>query len=120
MKNKKQSDENYLERCPIHPDGMNWTADENGIVTIDVENKGAMNHIMQKLIKKPKVSHIHLDEIGSFLWQLIDGEKKLSDMGVPLEEKFGEKAEPTYERLAQFFRLLEQYGFVSWKNSNSD
>lgn len=115
MRSKKKSQENYLERCPVKPDRFTWSADENGIVTLDIENKGIMNRIFQKLLKKPKVTHIHLDEIGSFIWQLIDGERKIMDMGEPLEGQFGEKAQPTYERLAKFFQILESYNFVEWK-----
>ncbi len=114
MKRNKDN-ENYLERCPIKPEWIQWSADENGMVTLDIENKGVVNRIAQKLLKKPKVTHIHLDEIGSFVWPLIDGERKIMDMGEPLEECFGEKALPTYERLAQFFQILESYGFVEWR-----
>lgn len=117
MSKKQKTEENYLERIPVHPDWIKWSADENGMITIDIENKGIMNRIAQKLLKKPKVSHIHLDEIGSFVWPMIDGEKTISDMGNPLEEHFGDKAKPTFERLAQFFRVLESYGFVEWKKS---
>ena len=117
MKSKKISKENYLERIPLHPEHIEWSADDSGMVTLDIENKGVMNRIFQKLLKKPKVTHIHLDEIGSFVWPLIDGEKKIMDMGDPLEEHFGEKAQPTYERLAKFFQILESYGFVSWKQN---
>jgi len=85
------------------------------MVTLDVENKWAVNRIAQKLLKKPKVSHIHLDEMGSFVWPLIDGEKTIMDIGIPVEEHFGEKAKPLYERLAQFFRILENYHFIEWK-----
>lgn len=115
MKNKKQTQENYLERCPVRPEWIKWSEDESGIVTLDIENKGVFNKIAQKLLKKPKVTHIHLDEIGSFVWPLIDGDKKIMDMGEPMEERFGEKAHPTYERLAKFFQILESYGFVEWK-----
>lgn len=115
MKNKKQSMENYLEKCPVHPEHIKWSADENGMVTLDIENKGVFNRIAQKLLKKPEVTHIHLDEIGSFVWPMIDGEKKIIDMGEPMEEHFGEKAHPTYERLAKFFQILDSYGFVEWK-----
>ncbi len=116
MKNKNNKiSENYLEKCPVRQAGLNWSADENGMVTLDVENKGAVNRIAQKLLKKPKVSHIHLDEMGSFVWPLIDGKKTIMDIGVPVEEHFGEKAQPLYERLAQFFRILENYRFIEWK-----
>ena len=113
---RRLRDENYLERCPLRPEHMPWSTDENGIVTLDIENKGIMNRIAQKLFKKPKVTHIHLDEIGSFVWPMIDGNRTIAEMGEPLEEHFGEKAKPTYERLAQFFKILESYGFVEWKN----
>lgn len=114
MKRNRKPEENYLERIPKHPEWIAWSADENGLVTLDIENKGVMNRIAQKLLKKPKFSHIHLDEIGSFVWPMIDGEKTIEAMGAPLEEHFGENAKPTYERLAQFFRILESYGFVEW------
>ncbi len=112
---KKHTEENYLARCPMHPSGIAWSADDKGIVTLDIENKGLMNRIAQKLLKKPKVSHIHLDELGSFLWQQIDGKKTLADMGEPLEAAFGDKVHPTYERLAKFFQILDSYHFVEWR-----
>lgn len=117
MKKTRKSDENYLMRIPVRPVWIIWSADENGMVTLDIENKGVMNRIAQKLLKKPKISHIHLDEIGSFLWPLIDGARTIADMGAPLEAQFGDKAAPLYERLAQFFHILESYGFVQWKKS---
>ncbi len=112
---RSKQEENYLERIPMHPEGLAWSADENGMVTLDIENKGVVNRMAQKLLKKPKVSHIHLDEIGSFVWPLIDGEKTIADFAPFMEEHFGEKAEPTYERLAKFFQILESYKFIIWK-----
>lgn len=114
MKSKQNREENYLERIPVHPERIGWSTDENGIVTLDIENTGLMNRIAQKLLKKPKVSHIHLDEIGSFVWPMIDGRRSIADMGPAMEEHFGEKAQPTYERLAKFFQILESYKFVEW------
>ena len=112
---KKKQDSNYLEKIPIHPEGIRWKIDENGIVTLEVENKGIMNRIAQILFKRPKVSFIHLDKTGSFVWPLIDGEKDIIELGKKLDEHFGEEAHPLYERLAQFFRILDSYGFVNWK-----
>lgn len=107
--------ENYLERCPLHPDRFTWSTDSEGIVTLDIENKGIVNRIAQKILKKPKVSHIHLDEMGSFVWPLIDGKKTIADIGEIVEEHFGDEAKPVYERLAKFFQILESYGFVDWQ-----
>ncbi len=112
---KKINNENYLERKPIGKNGLNWSRDENGNVTLEMENKGVANKIMQKLIKKPKISYIHLDEMGSFIWPLMDGEKDILEIGKLVEEHFGEKANPLYERLSQYFKTLEKYNFIEYK-----
>ena len=77
---KKKLDKNYLEKIPVRKESVEWTADENGIVTINIHNKGLFNFIAQKLFKKPKISYIHLEENGSFIWLLLDGEKNFIEL----------------------------------------
>lgn len=112
---KNINNENYLEKKPICKSGLNWSKDENGNVTLEMENKGVANRIMQKLIKKPKTSYIHLDEMGSYIWPLMDGERDILEIGKFVEEHFGEKANPLYERLSQYFKTLEKYNFIEYK-----
>lgn len=114
MKNKKLP-ENYLEKIPARREDIGWSADDKGIVTLEIENKGVFNRIAQKLFKKPKVSYIHLDENGSFAWLQTDGEKDILKIGEAVHERFGEKAEPLYPRLAKFFQILESYSFINLK-----
>lgn len=115
MKKKEVVSKNYLEKVPVRPGHINWSTDENGIVTLDIENTGFMNRMAQKLFRKPKVSHIHLDEMGSFVWPLLDGEKNIVELGRAVETQFGEKASPLYERLARYFQILDSYHFIEWK-----
>ena len=110
----KNKNENYLDKIPVHPQNIPWKTDENGIVTLEIENKGAMNRIAQKLFKKPKISYIHLDKTGSFVWPLIDGKKNIADLAKDVDAHFGEEAHPLYERLVQFFRVLDSYKFINW------
>ena len=114
MKNKNMSKENYLERIPSCAEHFKWTADEAGIITFHIENKGVFNRIAQKFFKKPRISYVHLDEMGSFIWPLIDGEKSILQIGEYVEKHFGEKANPLYERLAKYFQILDSYGFIKW------
>ncbi len=113
---KKRGGENLAQKIPVRSQSITWDADGEGIVTIHVENKGVMKRITQLLLRKPKVSHIHLDEIGSYVWQLIDGERTVAEIALPFEEHFGERVHPTNERLGQYFSILVSYGFVEWKN----
>lgn len=112
MKNKN---ENFLEKVPVLNQGIGWSKDENGAVILEVENKGVFNRIAQILFKKPKISYIHLEEIGSFLWPIIDGEKDILTLGELVKEHFGEKAEPLYPRLTSYFEILENYKFITFK-----
>lgn len=107
--------QNYLEKIPVRSSEIEWKTDEKGIVTLEIQNTGWANKIAQALFKRPKVSFIHLEEVGSFVWPLIDGEKDITQIGVLVKEHFGEKAEPLYERLARYFQIMESYHFISFK-----
>ena len=111
---KKKKTENYLERIPTKCEKFRWTESDNGLVTIEVDNKGFFNRLLQKIAKKPPISYIHLDENGSFVWKLIDGEKDIIKIGELVKEHFGEAAEPVYERLVKYFAMLENAGFISF------
>ena len=106
---------NYLDKIPARNEKYIWTKDDNGIVTIEVQNKGVFHFLAQKLLKKPPVTYVHLDELGSFVWPIIDGKADIYSIGQEVEKQFGEKTHPLYERLVQYFKILESYGFIVWE-----
>ena len=114
MAKKQVVDENYLERKPVRNGSISWKQDDENKVTLEIENTGFFNTIAQKFFKKPKISYVHLDKTGSFVWPLIDGKKSISELAADVDAEFGEEAHPLYERLAQFFRVLDSYKFISW------
>lgn len=115
MKKKKRIDENYLERIPARHPAIEWETDPKGAVTLAIENTGWANRIAQKVFKRPKFSYVHLDEMGTFIWPLLDGKADITALGVKVKEQFGEKAEPLYPRLAKYFQILDSYRFIVWK-----
>ena len=112
-KKNKTVSKNYLEKKPMRKNGLEWT-EKDGLVTLNIYNKGVFKKITQVLLKKPKISYVHLDELGSFVWPLLDGEKDIMAIGEAVKERFAEKAEPLYTRLAKYFQILDSYGFVQW------
>ena len=55
---------------------LRWHTDEaTGLITLEVENTGVFNTIAQKVFHKPRTTQVHLDETGSYLWPLIDGQQ---------------------------------------------
>lgn len=116
MKKLKET-ENYLDFIPERLQDVQWDTDADGKVTIYMENKGVFHWIAQKLFQKPKISQIHLDEMGNFIWPLIDGKRTVYEIAGLVKEEFGEKAEPLYQRLVTYLRNLENYGFVRVRKS---
>lgn len=105
--------ENYLDRKPLRNEAFSWSV-KDGQVTLEIENKGVWNRLFQKLLKKPRISYVHLDEMGSFVWPLLDGEKTIFEIGKAVENRFGDEAKPLYERLGKYFQILESYRFIDW------
>lgn len=110
----KKSKENYLDFVPVISDKHKWEADEEGNVTIFVENKGIFNWLAQKLLKKPKVSQLHLEKFGSYIFPLIDGKASIYEIGQKVKANFGDEAEPLYPRLTEYIKMLHDYGFVNY------
>lgn len=114
MNKKNRQPKNLLDHVPCHAVDLEWQTEENGTVTLLVKNKGLFNRIAQKLFKKPPISYVHLDEMGSVVWPLIDGKSTVFAIGEQLKAQLGEAAEPLYERLAQFLNILKSYDFITW------
>lgn len=72
------------------------------------------NFIEKKFFKKlaAKPLKADLDEIGSFIWPLIDGKNSVENIVKKGNEEFGEKIEPAEERICLFIRQLNQNKFI--------
>lgn len=100
---------------PFRAEGVEWTADENGLVTVAAENKGFFNRALQILMKKPKRSFIHLDEKGSFFWRSADGFRTLGEIASESAEKYGEAPDISFAAAESFLETLCGCGFFSYK-----
>lgn len=112
-KTKKQSNNNYLDYIPIRQANLQWDEASDEIVTIYIENTGIMNRIAQKLLNKPKISQVHLEPYGSFIWSQIDGQRTVQEIAELADFHFGEEIHPLYERLCTYIAYLEQIGFIT-------
>ena len=113
--NVQEQDKNYLDYIPVPGKQVGYEISE-GNSTIYQENRGMFKRMFQVLLKKPKVSQIHLDEMGNFIWPLMDGKRSIFDISERVKEQFGEKAEPLYPRLVKYFQMLKDYGFIEFRN----
>lgn len=111
----KQKD-NYLDYVPKHNSLFECRENKKGHVEVKVHNKGIFNRIAQLIARKPRYSYIELDDFGTFVWHSIDGVRSIYDIGQLVKEHFGDKAEPLYERLCYFIKLLHKNQFIVYMN----
>ena len=68
--------------------------------------------------KKGGYIYIHLDELGSTIWQLIDGQKKVMQICSELNELKSGKLQPvdeTEKRVTEFLSRLYQERYISFR-----
>lgn len=99
-KSKKEVlDINYLDLIPVRAEELQWFTDRRDRIVLKVENTGLFNKIAQKVFNKPQFTKVHLDQQGTFIWPLIDGERTVADIAALVKDEFGEAAEPLYPRI---------------------
>ena len=103
---------NYLNYVPEKTNRYLWEHTKNDRIIIHVVNTGIYNKIAQILFKKPKISHIKLDEYGSTVWEYIDGENTVYDIAKLLKARYGENIEPLYRRLIQYLKILSANNMI--------
>lgn len=118
-KKNKLSKDNYLDKIPVIAQGIEWEA-TNGTIVIHQHNKGFYAKIAQKFFGSPKESRIRLDAFGSYVWQCIDGKNDIHEIGLKVKSRFGNEAEPLYERLCQFMETLNRVHYIEFVSAEKD
>ena len=92
---------------------IQWRIIEDGIVEVDMENRGFFNSVAQKFFHRPRVSHIALDKYGTTLWLALDGTATVNDVLNKMNEEFPEETDKMLNRVVQFLTTLETWKFIN-------
>ena len=103
----------YSSRRPVRR--FEWEDLSGGCVAVlrPKFGRGWFGRFMQKRMRRPFI-RIKLDEFGSFVWLLCDGERSVSQIAAALSEKFGE-IDDLSRRLPLFFAETERAGLIHWQ-----
>jgi len=111
LKEKNISELNLLDIIPVH--NIKWEQNSKGQVILfkpKFKNPLFVKYILPRM-KKPYYK-ITLDDIGSFFWENCNGSYTVKKIAELQKEKFGDKVEPLYDRIATFLQTLERNGFI--------
>lgn len=81
----------------------------DGIVFVIKENNAWIQRTLRKIkYKIPETSEMELDEYGSFIFQQIDGQRTVREIGERLGETYEEANQQLYDRLLLYLNHLEK------------
>ena len=104
---------NLLELAPVRV--ARWRQVEDRVVVERPKPRARFPRILLEwLLHLMAVKSLRLDEVGSFAWQLLDGEHTVGQVAVAVRERFGDAVEPAEERLGHLVRLLRQEGLIAY------
>jgi len=106
---------NLLDLIPVK--NIECQKNEEGLIVLlkpKFKNPFLAKHLLP-LLKNPYY-RIRLDALGSSVWELCDGHLTVKELGRKLKDKFGDNAEPLFDRLALFLQSLEKNRFIYYKN----
>ena len=104
---------NLLELAPVRV--ARWRQVEDRVVVERPKPRARFPRILLEwLLHLMAVKSLRLDEVGSFAWQLLDGEHTVGQVAVAVRERFGDAVEPAEERLGHLVRLLRQEGLLAY------
>lgn len=105
---------NLLEMVPCR--AAEDRVEPSGLVTVLRPKfvSGPFARWVQPRLRKPHYN-VHLDELGTRVWGLIDGERTVEEIAEALREQVGD-LEQDVDRLAAFLTELEGGGMIRYRD----
>ncbi|WP_027631850.1 PqqD family peptide modification chaperone [Clostridium hydrogeniformans] len=109
-----KKDRNMMEFIPIRNQRILWE-DKNSKVILKIPRDSAFEKVMHKIFKRPEVISLELEEIGSEIWKLCNGENNIYNIDNKIKEVFGERIEPSLPRLLNYIKILNDNKCIIFK-----
>ena len=117
FKNAKKED-NFMLYIPKKK-SIKWEMDKSqGHVKFVFYHDKAIERFLRWLVKKPRVSDMTLDAIGTDTWLLIDGKNTVNEISKKLYEKYEERCNPKNNSLIMYLRHMNRRGWISFDKGN--
>ena len=98
---------NLLDLAPTRAVTEERTPEGRAVLLRPKFHRGPLARFLQPRLRRPYY-RIHLDDIGTFVWDHIDGETTVGAIADSVRVQFGDRIEPVYDRLQLFLQQLEQ------------
>ena len=98
---------------PVRNPALDWRTEENETVIITVKRKEkTLEKIFGKIFPIPKFKRIRLDEVGSFVWKLCNGENTIDTIIKKLSSEYKLTKREALVSLLSYLRTLSSKNLI--------
>ncbi len=104
---------NLLELTPVRI--AEWEeVGERVVVLRPAPTSRGLKRLLDSFLHSLSARRLRLDDIGSFAWRELDGERTVGQVAARMRERFGDSVEPAAERLGHLIRAMHREGLVAY------
>merc|ERR1712202_52245 len=104
-----------MKTLPLRNQLVKWEVDEKGEVSLTIPQDHKMwLRVLAKLFSLPGKRVIVLDDVGSYMWQLCDGQNSLRRISKQLSDKYNLTAKEAEMSLVEYLRALGKRGIIGF------
>jgi len=102
-----------LASKPIRNPAVSWEKNEKGEVVITVKLEPSRPGLFSGFVKEPTERKIVLDAVGGFVWELMDGERTVSEIAERVSERFKLHRREAQASLLAYLQMLASRGLIA-------
>lgn len=114
MKFRAKNKDNFMLYIPIKK--HDTYEERKGKVYLMFYHDKFIEKLFAKVLKKPMVTDIELDEIGSYVWNVMDDKRNVLEISDMLSTRFPNNSENMTNRLILFLRYLNRKDWIKLKS----
>jgi hypothetical protein len=109
-----------LSVIPKRNENVKWEEKEGLVVLIYPKNFTRFERFLQKRVGGPKDIRRPLDDKGTFIWEMCDGNHNVHDICSDCHSKFKEDIEPVVRRVWGFLEKLIELNLLTIEKPEKD
>ncbi|MCX6362241.1 MAG: PqqD family protein [Armatimonadetes bacterium] len=100
---------------PVRNSAIEWECDEQGEALLKVPyRKDKLGRALSFLVHLPEAKAVQLDEVGTFVWHLCDGEHTLEAIVKDMSSKYKMNRREAEMSVTTFLQMLSERRFVGF------
>lgn len=104
-----------LKARPVRNSLIKWDKDENGVISLVVPQKSTLwIRIVSSVFMLPKSRVVALDEVGSLVWIMCDGNNSIDSIVKALCNRYKLTHKEAETSLLAYFRKLGKRGMIAF------